>query len=53
MSSGMTGSALMAFQTIHPSAMIGIFRTNIIHTNAHPKVCGWYPGLGAAKSPFG
>jgi hypothetical protein len=46
----MTGSALMARQTIHPSPMIGIFRATIIHTNAHPKVSRWYPGSGAAKS---
>jgi uncharacterized protein (DUF2236 family) len=37
----------MARHTIQQSPMIGIFRITIIHTNAHPKVGGWYPGSRA------
>jgi hypothetical protein len=49
MSSATGGSALIAFQTIQPSAMIGIFSATISHMNAHPKVPGSYPRRAGVK----
>jgi uncharacterized protein (DUF2236 family) len=43
-SSGATGSEWIAFQTIHPSATIGIFSPTISHTNAHVTVARMLPG---------